>query len=160
MAHHGQNSGGVWNAGNAKATYKTTPDKESPLKKTIARFFLHIVARKWTTGELSSSWIAQVEFSIWHFTDIYLASLHRNSRCLVRLFMVFIPKNGRDTRPVFAPWQNQTQKQWMDCVSRLNRCLIPLQNTQNRQNHPDRNLIWSRIKNIDPVERNRINSWS
>jgi hypothetical protein len=31
MARHGQNSGGVWNAETAKATYKTTPDKESPL---------------------------------------------------------------------------------------------------------------------------------
>jgi hypothetical protein len=31
MARHGQNSGGVWDAEDAKATYKTTPDKESPL---------------------------------------------------------------------------------------------------------------------------------
>ena len=31
MARHGQNSGGVWDADIAKATYKTTPDKESPL---------------------------------------------------------------------------------------------------------------------------------
>ena len=31
MALHGQNSGGVWNAKLAQATYKTTPDKESPL---------------------------------------------------------------------------------------------------------------------------------
>jgi hypothetical protein len=31
MARHGQNSGGVWDAKNAKATYKTRPDKESPL---------------------------------------------------------------------------------------------------------------------------------
>jgi hypothetical protein len=31
MARHGQNSGGVWNAESAKATYETTPDKESPL---------------------------------------------------------------------------------------------------------------------------------
>jgi len=31
MARHGQNSGGVWDAENAKATYKTAPDKESPL---------------------------------------------------------------------------------------------------------------------------------
>ncbi|MCG2768978.1 MAG: DUF1566 domain-containing protein [Anaerolineae bacterium] len=31
MARHGQNSGGVWDAGIAKATYRTTPDKESPL---------------------------------------------------------------------------------------------------------------------------------
>jgi hypothetical protein len=31
MALHGQNSGGEWDAEIAKATYKTTPDKESPL---------------------------------------------------------------------------------------------------------------------------------
>jgi hypothetical protein len=31
MARHGQNSGGVWDAEIAKATYETTPDKESPL---------------------------------------------------------------------------------------------------------------------------------
>jgi len=31
MARHAQNSGGVWDAGNAKANYRTTPDKESPL---------------------------------------------------------------------------------------------------------------------------------
>jgi hypothetical protein len=31
MARHGQNSGGVWNAESGRATYETTPDKESPL---------------------------------------------------------------------------------------------------------------------------------
>jgi len=31
MALHGQNSGGVWDAETAAVTYKTTPDKESPL---------------------------------------------------------------------------------------------------------------------------------
>ncbi len=31
MARHGQNSGGVWSAETAEATYETTPDKESPL---------------------------------------------------------------------------------------------------------------------------------
>jgi hypothetical protein len=31
MARHGQNSGGVWDAASAKATYETKPDKESPL---------------------------------------------------------------------------------------------------------------------------------
>jgi hypothetical protein len=30
-ARHGQNSGGLWDAETAKATYKTPPDKESPL---------------------------------------------------------------------------------------------------------------------------------
>jgi hypothetical protein len=31
MARHGRNSGGVWDAEIAGATYRTTPDKESPL---------------------------------------------------------------------------------------------------------------------------------
>jgi len=31
MAHHGQNSGGIWDAEAAEATYETNPDKESPL---------------------------------------------------------------------------------------------------------------------------------
>ncbi len=31
MARHGQNSGGVWDAELARASYKTEPDKESPL---------------------------------------------------------------------------------------------------------------------------------
>ena len=31
MARHGQNSGGVWDPETAEVTYKTTPDKESPL---------------------------------------------------------------------------------------------------------------------------------
>jgi hypothetical protein len=31
MAHHGVNSGGVWDAETTKATYETSPDKESPL---------------------------------------------------------------------------------------------------------------------------------
>ena len=31
MARHGQNSGGMWDGETATATYKTTPDKESPL---------------------------------------------------------------------------------------------------------------------------------
>jgi hypothetical protein len=31
MARHGQNSGGVWDAESAEATYETAPDKESPL---------------------------------------------------------------------------------------------------------------------------------
>jgi hypothetical protein len=31
MARHGQNCGGVWDSETAKATYESTPDKESPL---------------------------------------------------------------------------------------------------------------------------------
>lgn len=31
MTRHGQNSGGVWDAANRRATYEIKPDKESPL---------------------------------------------------------------------------------------------------------------------------------
>ena len=31
MCRHGKNCGGVWDAENKRATYKITPDKESPL---------------------------------------------------------------------------------------------------------------------------------
>jgi hypothetical protein len=44
MARHGQNSGGVWNAEIAEASYKTTPDKESPL------WNVHSQVIYWWTG--------------------------------------------------------------------------------------------------------------
>ena len=37
MARHGQNSGGVWDAEAAEATYKNPPDKESPLWNVHSR---------------------------------------------------------------------------------------------------------------------------
>jgi hypothetical protein len=46
MARHGQNSGGVWDAESTKATYKTTPDKESPLWKVHSQ-----VIYWWTATE-------------------------------------------------------------------------------------------------------------
>jgi hypothetical protein len=47
MARHGQNSRGVWDAETAKATYKTTPDKESPLWNTHSQ-----VIYWWTATEV------------------------------------------------------------------------------------------------------------
>ena len=47
MARHGQNSGGVWDAELAKAAYKTTPDKESPLWNTHSQ-----VIYWWTATEV------------------------------------------------------------------------------------------------------------
>jgi hypothetical protein len=44
MALHGQNSKGVWNANVAQASYKTTPDKESPL------WNIHSQVIYWWTG--------------------------------------------------------------------------------------------------------------
>ena len=43
-ARHGQNSGGVWDAELAKATYRTTPDKESPL------WYVHSQVIYWWTA--------------------------------------------------------------------------------------------------------------
>jgi hypothetical protein len=47
MAQHGQNSGGEWDADLAQATYKTTPDKESPLWNIHSQ-----VIYWWTATEL------------------------------------------------------------------------------------------------------------
>jgi hypothetical protein len=47
MARHGQNSGGVWDAENAKATYNTRPGKESPLWNTHSQ-----VIYWWTATEV------------------------------------------------------------------------------------------------------------
>ena len=47
MARHGQNSSGVWEAETARATYKTTPDKESPLWNTHSQ-----VIYWWTATEV------------------------------------------------------------------------------------------------------------
>jgi hypothetical protein len=47
MARHGQNSGGTWDAELARATYDTTPDKESPLWNTHSQ-----VIYWWTATEV------------------------------------------------------------------------------------------------------------
>ncbi len=47
MARHGQNSGGVWDAETAGATYKTLPDKESPLWNAYSQ-----VIYWWTATEV------------------------------------------------------------------------------------------------------------
>jgi hypothetical protein len=46
MARHGQNSGGVWDAASAEATYEIRPDKESPLWNVHSR-----VIYWWTATE-------------------------------------------------------------------------------------------------------------
>jgi hypothetical protein len=47
MARHGQNSGGVWDAETAEATYREKPDKESPLWNTHSQ-----VIYWWTATEI------------------------------------------------------------------------------------------------------------
>jgi hypothetical protein len=62
MAHHGQNSGGVWNAENAEATYGTTPDKESPLWNIHSQ-----VIYWWTATEIDENraYIIVYDGNVW-----------------------------------------------------------------------------------------------
>jgi hypothetical protein len=73
MARHGQNSGGVWDAENAKATYKTTPDKESPLWNVHSQ-----VIYWWTATEIDEEHARIIVYDgkVWprakHFGPAYL----------------------------------------------------------------------------------------
>ena len=73
MARHGQNSGGVWDAEISKATYKTTPDKESPLWNVYSQ-----VIYWWTATEVDEehAYIIVYDGKAWsrakHFSPAYL----------------------------------------------------------------------------------------
>jgi hypothetical protein len=73
MARHGQNSGGVWDTGIAKATYKTTPDKESPLWNVFSQ-----VIYWWTATEVDEehAYIIVYDGKVWprakQFSPAYL----------------------------------------------------------------------------------------
>jgi hypothetical protein len=73
MARHGQNSSGVWDPENAKATYKTTPDKESPLWNTHSQ-----VIYWWTATEVDEdhAYIIVYDGKVWprakQFSPAYL----------------------------------------------------------------------------------------
>ncbi|MGD2040546.1 MAG: DUF1566 domain-containing protein [Anaerolineae bacterium] len=62
LARHGQNSGGVWDAKSAKATYETTPDKESPLWDVHSQ-----VIYWWTASEADSdrAYIIVYDGEVW-----------------------------------------------------------------------------------------------
>ena len=62
MALHGQNSGGVWDAENAKANYETTPDKESPLWNVHSQ-----VIYWWTATEVDEghAYITVYDGKVW-----------------------------------------------------------------------------------------------
>jgi hypothetical protein len=62
MARHGQNSGGVWDAELAKATYQTTPDKESPLWNVYSQ-----VIYWWTATEVDGerAYIIVYDGQVW-----------------------------------------------------------------------------------------------
>ena len=62
MSLHGQNSGGVWNAETAEATYQTTPDKESPLWNINSQ-----VIYWWTATEINEerAYIIVYDGKVW-----------------------------------------------------------------------------------------------
>jgi len=62
MALHGQNSGGVWDAEIGKATYETTPDKESPLWNVYSQ-----VIYWWTATEVDEerAYIIVYDGKVW-----------------------------------------------------------------------------------------------
>jgi hypothetical protein len=62
MARHGQNSGGVWDAKLSKASYHTTPDKESPLWNVHSQ-----VIYWWTATEVDSerAYIVVYDGKVW-----------------------------------------------------------------------------------------------
>jgi len=62
MARHGQNSDGAWNVKIAKATYKTTPDKESPLWNVYSQ-----VIYWWTATEVDEehAYIIVYDGKVW-----------------------------------------------------------------------------------------------
>jgi hypothetical protein len=73
MARHGQNSGGVWDAEMAKATYETPPDKESPLWNVHSQ-----VIYWWTATEVDeeNAYIIVYDGKVWprakQFSPAYL----------------------------------------------------------------------------------------
>ena len=73
MARHGQNSGGVWDAEISKATYKTPPDKESPLWNVYSQ-----VIYWWTATDVDEehAYIIVYDGKVWsrakHFSPAYL----------------------------------------------------------------------------------------
>jgi hypothetical protein len=62
MARQGQNSGGVWHGESAKATYETTPDKESPLWNVHSQ-----VIYWWTATEVDAehAYIIVYDGEVW-----------------------------------------------------------------------------------------------
>jgi hypothetical protein len=73
MARHGQDSGGVWDTETAKATYKTIPDKESPLWNVYSQ-----VIYWWTATEVDEehAYIIVYDGKVWprvkQFSPAYL----------------------------------------------------------------------------------------
>jgi len=68
MARHGQNSGGVWDATSARASYEMTPDKESPLWNVHSQ-----VIYWWTATEADQehAYIIVYDGKVWPRTKDY-----------------------------------------------------------------------------------------
>ena len=78
MARHGRNSGGMWSAERTKATYETTPDKESPLWNVHSQ-----VIYWWTATEVDEerAYIIVYDGKVWPKSK--QASLpYRGFRCV------------------------------------------------------------------------------
>ena len=78
MARHGQNSGGVWDAETAEATYKTRPDKESPLWNVHSQ-----VIYWWTATEVDEehAYIIVYDGKVWSRTKQFSADYY-GFRCV------------------------------------------------------------------------------
>ncbi len=78
MAHHGQNSGGVWDAKTAEVTYNTTPDKESPLWNVYSQ-----VIYWWTVTEVDEehAYIIVYDGKVWPRTK-QLDTAYLGFRCV------------------------------------------------------------------------------
>jgi hypothetical protein len=80
MARHGQNSGGVWDAETAKASYRTTPDKESPLWKVHSQ-----VIYWWTATEADQehAYIIVYDGKVWPRAKAFSAG-YMGFRCVTQ----------------------------------------------------------------------------
>jgi hypothetical protein len=80
MARHGQNSGGVWDAEDARATYQTTPDKESPLWNVHSQ-----VIYWWTATEADQehAYIAVYDGKVWPRAKSFSAG-YMGFRCVTQ----------------------------------------------------------------------------
>jgi hypothetical protein len=78
MARHGQNSGGVWDAGSAQATYETKPDKESPLWNVYSQ-----VIYWWTATEVDAeqAYIIVYDGVVWPRAKLFSAD-YLGFRCV------------------------------------------------------------------------------
>jgi len=78
MTRRGQNSGGTWDAANGKATYETTPDKESPLWNVYSQ-----VIYWWTATEVDKdrAYIIVYDGKVWPRSK-ELAPAYLGFRCV------------------------------------------------------------------------------